>query len=59
MVTALTPILLQAFAFEDQLASELRREELERERRECDQVQHPTIDIDNTVERQDGSQKLR
>merc|ERR1712010_416033 len=27
----------KAFAFEDQLASELRREELERERRECDQ----------------------
>ena len=32
--------LLQAFAFEDQLAQELRREELERERRECDQVPH-------------------
>merc|ERR1711934_338682 len=27
----------KVFAFEDQLASELRREELERERRECDQ----------------------
>merc|ERR1719182_1290559 len=27
----------KAFAFEDQLAQELRREELERERRECDQ----------------------
>merc|ERR1711990_641666 len=28
----------KAFAFEDQLAQELRREELERERRDCDQA---------------------
>eukprot|EP00658_Telonema_sp_P-2_P020311 TRINITY_DN18032_c0_g1_i2.p1 TRINITY_DN18032_c0_g1~~TRINITY_DN18032_c0_g1_i2.p1 ORF type:complete len:322 (-),score=98.06 TRINITY_DN18032_c0_g1_i2:378-1343(-) len=44
----------KAFAFEDQLAQELRREELERERRECDQALR-NIDIclhDVALERQ-------
>jgi len=44
----------KAFAFEDQLASELRREELERERRECDQALR-NVDIclhDVALERQ-------
>ena len=34
---------VQAYAFEDQLSSECRREELERERRECDQVGVPFV----------------
>eukprot|EP00656_Telonema_subtile_P011680 TRINITY_DN1579_c0_g1_i1.p1 TRINITY_DN1579_c0_g1~~TRINITY_DN1579_c0_g1_i1.p1 ORF type:complete len:295 (+),score=92.64 TRINITY_DN1579_c0_g1_i1:154-1038(+) len=44
----------KAFAFEDQLAQELRREELERERRECDQALR-NIDVclhDVALERQ-------